>query len=184
MVVLTIALILVAIIAISAFGLVLILARRLRSVAERVNLFLPASAGTLPHPGTPVAEFQTTSTDGQPLSRADLIGVERVVAILSTGCGDCSEEVVAFRQHASRLELPPIVGITGPAEQRAPMVAQLAGHAIVLEEEDLGPVQTALEISEFPAVLLVRDGIIQQADHRLAPILEALAVPSAAGSVR
>lgn len=173
----SIALGVVAIIAISSFGLVLVLARRLRSVTERVNLFLPTSVGTLPHPGTPVSEFTATSVSGQSLSLADLDGVERVVAILSTGCGDCATEIEAFRQHSAQLQLPPIIGITGSAEDRAPMVAKLTDHAVVIEEEDLGPVQTALEVSEFPAVLLVRNGIIQRADHRLAPILDALSTP-------
>lgn len=180
----SIALVIVALIALSAFGLVLVLARRLRSVAERVNLFLPASVGTLPHPGTPVAEFQAMSSTGQPVTRNDVVGVERIVAVLSTGCGDCTAEIAAFREHSSRLDPPPIVGITGVPAERAPMVAQLAGHAVVLEEEDLGPFQSAFEISEFPAVLLVRDGVIQMAEHRLAPILDGLSTPVTAGPTR
>ena len=178
---------LVAIIALSAFGLVLILARRLRSVTERVNMFLPASLGSLPHPGTPVAEFTATAKDGRPVSQADFAVNTRVFALLSTGCGDCAKAIAAFREHGRQLSPPPIVGVVGPADERAPMVAELAGHAIVLEEDDLGPIAAAFEISEFPSVLLIRDGYIQQAEHTLAPILAALesaAAPASAGPPR
>ncbi|HJQ00787.1 MAG TPA: hypothetical protein VJ851_04245 [Jatrophihabitans sp.] len=147
-------------------------------------MFLPASPGSLPHPGTPVAQFTATATDGRSVSETDFADNTRVFALLSTGCGDCAKAIAAFREHGPRLSPPPIVGVVGPADDRAPMVAELAGHAIVLEEEDLGPIAAAFEISEFPSVLLIRDGYIQQADHTLAPILATLdsaSVPASAG---
>jgi hypothetical protein len=90
--------VLVAVIAMSAFGLVLVLARRLRAVTERVNMFLPASPGTLPHPGTPVPEFEAVSADGEHLSRSAFVGVDRIFAVLSTECGPCEQQVSAFEK--------------------------------------------------------------------------------------
>jgi hypothetical protein len=177
---LTVALIVVALIAMSAFGLLLVLARRLRSVTERVNLFLPMSPGSLPHPGTPVGEFAAMSTDGQQITHQDFLGVDRVFAMLSTGCGDCQKEATAFQELDPAIEPRPIVGVTGPAAERVPLVEALAGHVVVLEESDLGPIAGAFELNEFPSVLLIRNGIIQLAEHRLAPVLDAFTAPAEA----
>lgn len=54
------------------------------------------------------------------------------------------------------------------------MVTSLAGYAVVIEEQDNGPVAEAFEISEFPAILLIRDRVIRQAEHGLAGILAAV----------
>jgi hypothetical protein len=176
---LSIALAIVALIALSAFGLVLVLARRLRTVTERVNLFLPFSVGTLPAPGTPVAEFEAETTDGQEVSHHDLAQGETIFALLTTGCGECLTEVSEFQKHGSSLSPMPVVGVIGPAEDRLPIVEALRGHARVLEEATLGPVASSFEINEFPAVLLIRDGYIQFAEHRLAPVLEHVSTASA-----
>ena len=80
MAVVSIALVLVALVALAAFGLVLVLARRLRDVTERVNKFLPVSEGGLPDPGTPVPEFAAVTADGTPVSHADLAGPARLFA--------------------------------------------------------------------------------------------------------
>ena len=170
----------VALIALSSFGLVMVLARRLRDVTERVNLFLPVSVGMLPAPGTPVAEFEARSTTGEPVTQRDFAEGERVLALLTTGCGDCLTTVAEFQKHGPELDPPAVVGVIGPDEDRAPIVAQLAGHVTVLEEAAFGPVSTALEINEFPAVLLVRDGYIQFAEHGLAPVLSRLTTPAGA----
>jgi len=164
----------VALVALSAFGLLLILARRLRDLEERVNMFLPAAVGMLPTPGTPVAEFEAVATDGRPVSHRDFAEGERILALLTTGCGDCITAAAEFRQHAGSLNPPPVVGVIGPVEDRAPIVAQLEGSVQVLEEAAFGPVATALEINEFPAVLLIRDGQIQFADHAVEPVLARL----------
>jgi hypothetical protein len=173
------ALAIVAVIALGTFGLVLILARRLRAVTERVNIFLPASPGTLPHPGTPFPDFEAVSADGEHLSRAAFAGVDRIFAVLSTECGPCEQQVAAFRKSGADLEPRAIVAVVGPAQSRAAMVTELDGHAVVIEEPEYGPVAQALEISEFPAVLLVKDGVIQLAGHALAEVLPALPVGAA-----
>ncbi len=174
----------VALIALSAFGLVLVLARRLRSLTERVNMFLPTSIGMLPAPGTPVAEFSATSTDGQEISQQDFLNGERIFALLTTGCGDCLTTVAEFRKLSGQLTPPPVVSVIGPEEDRASIVESLAGHVIVLEEAAFGPVAVAFDINEFPAILLIRDGYIQFAEHGLAPVLAEASTRATAGSSR
>ena len=175
MVAVSILLVVVGLVALAGFGLLLILARRLRSLEERVNLFLPVSMSTLPQPGTPLAGFETADTDGRPISERDFAVGERILALLTTGCGDCVTAAAAIREHSARLSPALVVGVIGQPEERAIIVDQLAGHVQVLEEAAFGPVSTALEINEFPAVLLIRDGHIQFADHAVEPVLAKLA---------
>lgn len=174
MVALSVALTIVAVVALAAFALVLVLARRLREVTERVNMFLPVSAGTLPLPGTPVPEFDAVSTAGERVTRSAFVGVERIFAVLSTGCSACDEQIQELLKYGADLASRPIVLVAGPPRDRAAVVARLAGGALVIEEPDRGPVAEAFEISEFPAVLLIRDGYIQQAEHRLAAVVGSL----------
>jgi hypothetical protein len=127
-----------------------------------------------------VAEFEATTTDGRLVSHRDFMEGERILALFTTGCGDCITAAADLRQHADSLSSIPVVGVIGPPEDREPIVAQLQGRVLVMEEAALGPVATALEINEFPAVLLVRDGYIQFADHAVSPVLAQLTIPTSA----
>jgi hypothetical protein len=173
-----IAIVLVALVAFGTFGLVLVLGRRLRAVTERVNMFLPASDGGLPHPGTPVPEFSAVSVDGAPVSHTELSVPERIFAMLTTECASCHDQLPGLRD----LDAPvrPLVVIIGPPEKRAGMVTALGDRALLVEELDQGPITKAFDIQEFPAVLLVRDGVIQHAGHGLAGVLESARTPARA----
>ena len=179
-VVLSILLVVVALVALSAFGLLLILARRLRDLEERVNLIVTYDPGTLPDPGTPLPPFEATTTDGRPVSDRDFAVGERIFALLSTGCGECITAAAEFRQHAGSLAAQPVVGVIGPPEDRVPILALLEDHVRVLAEDALDPVAEALQIRDYPSVLLVRDGVIEFAEHALAPVLAQLATPAVA----
>jgi hypothetical protein len=168
---LAVALCIVAGVALAAFALVLVLARRLRAVTERVNMFLPASAGALPLPGTPVPEFDAVSVDGEHVDRSSFAGVDRVFAALSTGCGACDEQLRALAESGPGLVPRPVALVIGPPAERSAVVAQLNGDAVVIEEPVHGPVAAAFELSDFPTMLLIRDGYIQRAEHRLADVL-------------
>jgi len=172
--------VLVALVALAAFGLVLVLARRLRDVTERVNKFLPVSDGGLPDPGTPVPEFAAATADGTAVSHADLAGPTRLFAMLTTDCSSCHDQVPALRDLAPDHGIRPIVLVIGPAEQRTEMAESLAGHAVIIEEAEGGPIAEAFEIHEFPAVLAVSDGVIRMAGHGLNGVLASLEQPAQA----
>jgi peroxiredoxin len=167
------ALISVALVAASAFGLVLVLARRLRAVAERVERFLPISEGSLPDPGTPVPEFAALAVDGTRVSHEDLAGPDRVLAFLTTDCASCRDQVPALRELDHSTWAAPIVVVIGSREQRSDMVAALADRAVVIEEEDHGPIAGSFDIHEFPAVVLSGLGVIHRAAHGLTGALAA-----------
>ncbi|MGI8666035.1 MAG: hypothetical protein ACR2N4_08390 [Jatrophihabitans sp.] len=151
-------------------------------MTERVNAFLPLSGGSLPMAGTPMPDFSTTASSGQLMSQQDLAVGERVFAMLSTDCPACLDQLATFQQASSALPAKPIVVVVGQADDRSTMVSELTAHVVVLEEDAFGPIATALEISEFPAVMLVRDGYVQFADHALDPVLAALTQQAPAGA--
>ena len=172
------ALVLVAVVAGGAFALVLILARRLKAVQERINLFLPVSEGHLPDPGTPVPAFSAVAVDGSSVGPADLAGADRIMAFLTTDCSSCHDQVPALRDLDQAVWGRPLVVIIGDPAARSEMVAALAEHATVVEEEDRGRIATAFDIHEFPAVMSVGIGVIHTAAHGLAKVLEKVAQPA------
>lgn len=167
-----------ALVAAAAFGLVLVLARRLRNLTERVSLFLPISPGSLPDPGTPAPEFAATAADGTPVTHADLAGEDRIVVFLSTDCASCKDQVPAIAALDPDRWRRPFVVVVGPADERRTMVAALDAHAIVVGEDSDGAVRESFEIEEYPAVLLMREGVVNTAAHGLAKVLEAAEQPA------
>jgi hypothetical protein len=155
----TIGLIVGALIALSCFGLIMVLARRLRAVTERINLFLPVSGVGLPSPGTPVPPFTAIAVDGEQVSADNLAG-ERFFALLTTDCSSCHDQIPALRILAERSGSKPIVTIIGPPGDRARMIAEFDGTATLIEESADGPIVSAFDIHEFPTVLRMHDGSI------------------------
>jgi len=172
------ALVVVALIAASAFGLVMVLARRLRSVEERVNLFLPRADLSLPSPGTPVPAFTATAVDGTRVSEADFTGPDRIIALLTTGCTSCHDQVPALVAADQAVWGRPVVVVIGSPDARSEMVSALAEHVTVLEEEDAGPLATAFDIHEFPTVMAVSNGVINVAEHGMATMLKKVKQPA------
>jgi len=171
------ALVVVALVAASAFGLVMVLARRLRSVEERVNLFLPKSDLTLPSPGTPIPPFAATAVDGTRVSAAQFAGPDRIIAMLTTGCAACHDQIPALTAVDQSVWGRPVVIVIGSPDARAAMVSALAEHVTVLEEEDAGPLSTAFDVHEFPAVMAVSNGVINVAEHGTARMLTKVKQP-------
>jgi hypothetical protein len=175
----TVALVVVGLIAVLALALVLVLARRLRTLQERVNAFLPQIERGLPEAGTPLPAFTATTVTGGAVSQAELAEGERLVALLTTDCGSCLDQIGALQQ-IDRDRYRPFVVVIGAAEKRNPMVAALAEHATVVEENEHGPLAKAWDVHEFPAVLLLRDGYVQAAGHGVATALAGAAESAAA----
>lgn len=174
------ALAVVALVAATALGLVLVLARRFQVVATRVAAFLPDSEGGLPEPGTPVPEFVAATADGATVSHEDLAGSDRILAFLTTDCASCIDQVPALRQLDPQQHRRPIVVVIGEPAQRSTMVASLAEAAIVVEEDADGALARAFDIREFPGVLAVGQGVVRTAGHGLAGVLQRLAEPAPA----
>jgi hypothetical protein len=169
------ALFLVALIAVTSFGLVLILARRLRKVTAKVNAVLPDEESRLPSAGTPVPQFQARTADGAEVTQEELNGPDRVIAFLTTDCGSCHDQLPALRDGYPEEWRTPLVVVIGAPAERTAMVQSLNGRAIVVEEEGRGPLASAFEIHEFPGILLVQDGYVRASGHGLAGVVKAAA---------
>lgn len=164
---------LVSIVAASAFGLVLIVARRLRTLTEQVHRYLPVSEHGLPDPGTPLPRFQARSAAGQEVTESHFSGEDRILAFLTTDCGSCHDQIPAVRELPSSGWAEPVTVVIGPKADRATMVAKLGGGAIVLEEDEGGPIAKSLEIREFPAILIAGNGVVRTSAHGVAGVLAA-----------
>lgn len=174
------ALILVALIAATALGLVLVLARRLRTVTEKVNRVLPDFDSGLPSPGTPVPEFRARTGDGVEVTQADLNGPDRVIAFLTTDCSSCLDQLPALRDSYPEGWRTPLVVIIGDPDSRPAMARSLGERAVIVEEDGRGPIASAFEIHEFPAILLIENGYVRASGHGLAGVVAAVQEPAPA----
>jgi hypothetical protein len=167
------ALVLVGLVAAASFSLVLIVARRLRALTEQVHRYLPISEHGLPDPGTPLPAFDATTAAGRRVTERHFAGEDRVLAFLTTDCGSCHDQLPAVRELASSGWPEPVAVVIGPRADRAAMTARLGPEAIVLEEDDGGPIVRAFEMSEFPAILIAGAGVVRVAGHGVADVLAA-----------
>ncbi|HZM81288.1 MAG TPA: hypothetical protein VFC19_36645 [Candidatus Limnocylindrales bacterium] len=165
---------LVSLVAVAAFGLVLVVARRLRTLTEHVHRFLPASEQGLPDPGTPLPEFHARSAAGQEVTERHFAGEDRVLAFLTTDCGSCHDQIPAVRELPASGWPEPVAVVIGPKADRAVMIAKLGSGAIVLEEDDSGPIASAFEMHEFPAILIAGNGVVRTSAHGVAGALAAV----------
>lgn len=167
------ALAVVGLIAVAAFGLVLVVARRLRALTEQVHKYLPISEHGLPDPGTPLPRFEARTAAGQVLTERHFAGEDRVLAFLTTDCGSCHDQIPAVRELPASGWPEPVAIVIGPQPDRAAMIAKLGAGPIVLEEDDGGPIAQAFDMHEFPAILIAGAGVVRTAGHGVAGVLAA-----------
>ncbi len=163
---------LVALVALLALALVLVLARRLRTLTERVRPLVAMTDGGLPADGTPVPPFVAVTTDGTRIDESHLAGEDRLVAFVTTDCAACRDQVHALRNLPDGPQTP-LVFVLGPEGERADMVAALAPHAVVVEEPARSAVAQSFAINEFPAVLVVGAGEVRTSGHGVAGVMSA-----------
>jgi hypothetical protein len=168
-----VALALVSLLSAVAFGLVLIVARRLRTLTEHVHRYLPVSEHGLPDPGTPLPAFEASTAAGRRVTDRHFAAEDRVLAFLTTDCGSCHDQIPAVRELPSSGWPEPVAVVIGPKADRATMIAKLGTEAFVLEEDEGGPIVQAFEIREFPAILIAGNGVVRTSAHGVAGVLTA-----------
>ncbi|HEX6686333.1 MAG TPA: TlpA disulfide reductase family protein [Candidatus Limnocylindrales bacterium] len=147
-----------------AFGLI----RRLREHTEILDRLSQSCSGERVVPilgaGDAVAEFDTTTIDGERVSRDDLAGITVVVGVFSPGCPACEDQLGDFVSYARthpggrRVALAVVVGTE--AESRS-YVERLDAVARVVREPMDGTVSKALAVRGFPAFALIADGRVR-----------------------
>ncbi|MGI5418326.1 TlpA disulfide reductase family protein [Actinomadura luteofluorescens] len=134
----------------SALNLVLTLAlvRRLREqgAAHRGHAGPPMALG----PGSQIGDFTATTTEGEPVSPADL---PALVAFFSANCAPCHELAPRFAELTTGL--PRLAVVTGDDPE---LVAVLSPAVRVVVEDHDGAVSSAFQNTWTPALYIVDGG--------------------------
>ena len=134
--------------------LIMLLARRVRSLGGQVQ-----SARPQPwlKPGARVRAFEATTVDGAALSLDQLLGRQTVVGFFSTDCTPCHKRLPDFADYAANDGGPGsvVAVIVGPGSDADSFAATLAGKATVIREQRRGPVTTAFSTFAFPGVYVI-----------------------------
>ncbi|MCO6007795.1 TlpA family protein disulfide reductase [Actinoallomurus purpureus] len=109
----------------------------------------PQHAGppTVLKPGSRIGDFATTTTEGEPVSHEDLIGL---VGFFSAGCEPCHDLAPRFARLATGL--PRLAVVTGDDPE---LVTVLSPAARVVVEDYDGVVSCAFQNTWTPALYLI-----------------------------
>jgi len=151
--------------------------RRLREHTELLGAQSGSAAARPPMRavGEVVGPFEANTVDGTAVGSA-LLTDTTVVGVFSPGCGPCKERLPLFIEHAATRDRDRVLAVVaGSQEDSADYVAQLTPVALVVREDDGGPVTTALGVQGFPSfALLDADGTVLASGITL----DALTVPA------
>lgn len=152
----------------------------IRRLREHTELLGKQSGGVAAGPpmravGEIVGPFEADTVDGIAVGSALLAGTT-MVGVFTPGCGPCKERLPQFVEHAATRERDRVLAVVaGTEEESAAYVAQLTSVALVVREDDGGPVTTALDVRGFPSfALLDADGRVLASGITL----DALTVPA------
>jgi thiol-disulfide isomerase/thioredoxin len=145
--------------------------RRLRSDEAARAEAAALQGGVMLPAGAEVRTFTTTTTDGEPVSRADLAGGADLVGFFSVRCGPCRTLLPRFAEAASTWTggrahvLAVVVDGEGGAGD---FVERLLPVARVVVEAERGPVASAFGVRGFPAYCVVDGGgTVRASGHSL-----------------
>jgi hypothetical protein len=108
--------------------------------------------------GESPGEFEATTLDGEPLSRADLAG--SLVGFFTPTCAPCLERIPEFVAYATASGLPRhdvLAVLVGTGEETAEIAERLDEVARLVIEPVQGPVGSAFSVIGYPAVCLLDD---------------------------
>jgi thiol-disulfide isomerase/thioredoxin len=130
--------------------------RRLREHSAELNR---VSRGPMPSitRGEAVTAFETVTTDGDRLSREQLVD-DTVVAFFAPDCKVCREKMPKFLEYARTLpggRRQVLAVVVGEEDECATYATMLAPVAQVVVEEQGGPLSLAFAVIGFPALLQV-----------------------------
>ncbi|MFI7673154.1 TlpA family protein disulfide reductase [Actinophytocola sp. NPDC049390] len=159
MIVLTVALVLLAVVTAGHLLLTFALIRRVRDLQNRTGV--PHDDG-LPAPGTPVGPFSLERLDGSTLDTGDLATGDVLVGFFAAGCSPCTAVVTDLLDDPPAERFVALVdsGETEPTTDLATRLSAIAEVAVVPWEST---VSAAFGQEGFPTLLRVRDGVIVEA---------------------
>ncbi|MCP3819729.1 hypothetical protein NLX86_16975 [Streptomyces sp. A3M-1-3] len=128
--------------------------KRLREHTELLTAPPPTPAVPV---GGRIADFATTTVDGEPLSQAMFVR-DTLVAFFSPSCGPCKDKLPAFVSYARNTgaaEDRPVAVVVGDRDQAAGFISSLAPVARVVVEDPEGAMGLAFKAEMFPTLLKV-----------------------------
>lgn len=145
--------------------------RRMRALEKRV---VDADPPTGPQPGHRIGQFSATTLDGQDVGTADLAGTDTLVVLLTVGCGACDKIVGELPEVVDDASLLILVQ-AGPSEDSDQLVSSVRGSAATdarIAVVPYGPVASAFDVTAFPTVIRVSDGIVRASGYSFADVRE------------
>lgn len=162
-----IAVVILAVITLLNLALTLAVLRRMRESR------LWDTQEALPAPGAVVGEFNEATVDGLELSERRLAEGTHLIVFLSASCQPCRELVESI-EGGMQLPVESLAFIERDAEDAA--VAQMVSRVrrlLPVAVDSTGSAARAFQVEAFPAVMLVADGVVTVASHRLDDVLAA-----------
>ena len=159
MIVLTVAVVLLAVATAGHLLLTFALIRRVRDLQNRAVV---QHDDGLPATGTPVGPFSLERLGGGRLDTEDLATGDVLVGFFAAGCSPCTTVVADLLDDPPTERFVALVdsGEQEPTEELAARLAAIAEVAVVPWDST---VSTAFGQEGFPALLRVRDGVIVEA---------------------
>ncbi|HEX6871693.1 MAG TPA: TlpA disulfide reductase family protein [Micromonosporaceae bacterium] len=119
-------------------------------------------------PGESVAEFETRTTDGEPVSRADLTGAT-LIGFFSASCSACTARLPEFVAYAERYPggRAQVLGVVvGPDSDKTTQIATtLAPVARVVRDVDNGAMSQAFGVIGLPAMAVLDDDVVRASGY-------------------
>ncbi|WP_030895641.1 TlpA disulfide reductase family protein [Streptomyces sp. NRRL S-474] len=132
--------------------------KRLREHTDQLSELRGLGAAPVIATGEQVADFSTSTVDGEELCRETLDG-ETLVAFFSPTCEPCKKKMPAFVEYARTFpggRKRVVAAVVGDSGLAGPFVAELAPVARVVVEEDTdSALSAACQVAAFPTVLRV-----------------------------
>lgn len=144
---------------------------RLRTLQETVANSVPARDPALPKPGEVVGRFETTTTEGEPLTDNALREGKTLVGFFTPGCRPCAN--VRQLLITSPPDIPLLAFVEGTpedpeAQALGKSLSQVARVAFLTEGD---AVTRAIKQAGYPTLVLVERGVVAASGHWLHEVL-------------
>ncbi|WP_406208087.1 hypothetical protein OH807_36110 [Kitasatospora sp. NBC_01560] len=149
--------------------------RRLRALEEGGTGGAPDA---LPAVGTAVAEFAAVTTSGVEVTAADVAVGEAFAGFVMVGCTPCGTLIDSLAGGAVTGADDPLFFVVGdpddPETRRMSALLGPVGRVAVVAEKSAATAAFG-QVSAFPTLLRIKDGVIAAAGHDLADVVPASA---------
>jgi peroxiredoxin len=132
--------------------------RRLRNHEERLGAGSAHTGERGALIGSRLPEFTATSTSGERVDSAEIVGPDRLVGFFSASCKACLEQATHFANHPDPGRVALVVMDSADDATQAAIVAALDGAPTVITDSVSGTVATALGVTGFPQLLVLDAG--------------------------